>query len=250
MVVQRSKALTYFLICFSVAVGVQAQSKKELKAEVLQLKNTIAKKNQQLLFYADSLGKLKNQNTDLKLHLLTLQDSLAEVLQTQKMVQKNLVLDSLSQVEIDSLVQKHKRIYAKNSAYPEIRREQQQFFERNTLNNCLMFDSYQTLFVETSVLEYGLFPTTAIFSGFLKTQFVPEFGDVVYNVQAVSGEYVKEGNVLTLIITQVDFAETNIQILHNLKMPYNSKITYKQPLGATLFYKEVPIEQKDPSECD
>lgn len=226
------------------------QSKSELREKVEELEGQLQKKKEQIGVQQDSLLALRERNLQLKLLVHALRDSVQE--QALALTQREQVrqLDSVDKASVAKVYAAQKKYFEASTSTVAARLDKQKYFEEQQLTNCLKFDAFQTLFMETCLLEYEVFPNTQSFSGYFKSEYVPDFGEVEFHIEEVSGTYVQKEGVIELHITEIGGKATEVEVVHNQERPYKSEVHYKTIGSPRLYTKEVPLPEMSVSECD
>ncbi len=238
-------------LCFCLALFFcfwgKAQSKKELKAEIANLKEEVKQA-------VSENARLQKQNALKEGQLLSLGRKVDSL--NKELYLRNQVSDSLKEKRLsreDSLLrqrikQAYGRLQQKLSPEGSSRVEKQEVFNRQSLTQCLRFEIYQSLFSEFLVLEYEIFPSESRFTGYFKHQYIPEFGDIEYSLQTVSGTYTEKGGLRELQMNRVENTPCNIRILHHQKAESSAVKAHGLQLQK-IYTREVPVARLRSTDC-
>jgi hypothetical protein len=226
------------------------QSKEELRSKIAELEAKILQNKLQLEAQHDSLLALRQRNLELKLQVHTLRDSVQGQTLALGEQQEEKQQDSLAGVAVSEVFKRQQKHLNASTSTVAQRLDKQKFFEEQQLSYCLKFEAYQTLFMETSMLEYELFPQNQRFAGYFKNAYIPDFGEVEFHIERVSGSYSATEEIITLSIEEIEGKPTAIEIKHHLKRSGKSTVHLSVPGSPKLYTREVPLSETDPSECD
>jgi hypothetical protein len=236
-----------------------AQSKSELRTEVSELESKLSSIKKEKQELQQLLVNKEIINKDLQNQLRLLKDSVEVLLARDtvqvfskpvvKVLSREQKEDSLLLVSLQERELKYSVLLKPTPSSYKAIAEKETLFDRQGCLNCIKFQTFQSLFVETAYIEYELMTTSNTFSGFYKYKYVPEFGEMQFSIKKIEGSFKKTDYGLELNINRIDGIAVAVSLEHYVEKPRKSKLTGSGLHLQHFYTKEVPLSKMDVVEC-
>ncbi len=227
----KSWGLALCLVFFS--IGLQAQSKKELKERLAYLENQVDQLKRAVVKLSSENKELKEQDEGSRTggkpvrvqyeRCEKLWDTIEEQKQQIRQLEEELYRARLSRAERilpDSFKRSNFKV-ANNS----LRKQLEVAYFEHYLSNCLRMNNIQRLFSEDAIIEFEVNPVTHDFAGFIRHRYTPDMGKDEYTFQRIAGTYRAEGDFKYLQVIKLDGRSVDILIRYQEDRELYNEIT-------------------------
>ncbi|MEQ9262285.1 MAG: hypothetical protein RLP14_03890 [Owenweeksia sp.] len=202
------------------SLNLQAQSKKDLKAQLGLLEAQVDQLKKALIRVSHENEELKawtEGNTEERQRIEVQYercDRLWDTIDKQK-TQIRQLEEELYQARLARAERKMPAAFKRGKytvSNARVRDQLNEAYYEHYLSNCLRVSNIQRLFSEDVLIEFELNPVNNEFSGFLRHRYTPEMGRDEYSLQHIYGQYSAEGDFRNLKILRLDRSSVNILV--------------------------------------